>query len=177
MLKYIEILPTNIEILPKKYLSEYVYEWNLKSKKKMFLYVFTNACATWVADITIPCGRVISTEYHQSYCLFFISIVFFRVSLSILTIFLISALFCAQHAYDSRIFCHSHNLYITSKRQTCIQHTSKKSETDFQWWSLKYDLALKSHPNAKVHINYMLLFCKHNWSFEALQFFSSFNFS
>ena len=60
--------------------------------------------------------------------------------------------------------CYSHEL-ITAPEESNRIHHSKNSETAIQWGSLYYDHTLKSHPDVKVHINYRLLFCQHNWIF------------
>ena len=44
-------------------------------------------------------------------------------------------------------------------------HHSINSETAIQWCSIKYDPALKSHPNVKINVNYRLLFFKLNRTF------------
>ena len=59
------------------------------------------------------------------------------------------------------ICCHGYDLITTPERSTRI-HDSTNSETATEWFSLNYNHALKLQPKVKVHINYWLLFCKHN---------------
>lgn len=60
--------------------------------------------------------------------------------------------------YGNRIWRHCHDLITTSEEPACIHH-HKNSQTSIQWRSIKYNNALKFHPNIKVHVNYRHLYC------------------
>ena len=88
---------------------------------------------------------------------FFISIVFYWVSLSILMVFLIPAIYYAYNMLNiiNLLTCSWPNY---NEGPTQIHH-STNSETAIPWSSWKHNRALKSYPNVKVHLNYILLFC------------------
>ena len=72
-----------------------------------------------------------------------------------------------QYAYDfSNLSLMFKMSFITTSEDPTRIHYSADSNKSIKWCSLKYNLAFKSHPNAKVHINYRLLLCKHNRTFE-----------
>ena len=53
-----------------------------------------------------------------------------------------------HHAKNNRFCFHGHDLIKTSKEPTGIHHR-KNSEKAIQWYSFKYNHALKSHPIIK----------------------------
>lgn len=61
------------------------------------------------------------------------------------------------------------NGLITTSQGPTRTHNSKYPETAIQWCSLKYNPALKLHPNVKVNVNYRLLLWKHNGTFQYYQ--------
>ena len=96
---------------------------------------------------------------------FYISVVFFYVSLLFAYDFSnLRILICLQDALNHRIYCHGYVLTATSEGTTCF-HDSTELETVVLWCLVKYNCALKSHSNVKIHINYRLSFCKHNGTF------------
>ena len=68
---------------------------------------------------------------------------------------------CLQFALKNRIFRDDYDLITTSHGSTDIRHGANL-ETAIWWCFLKYNYALTSDPNVKLHINNRLLFCKHN---------------
>ena len=89
----------------------------------------------------------------KNYNLFYISIVFFLGQSHYTYDFSYDFSFYVMliiYSKNNRICCHGHDLVTTSGEPTRIHH----SETTIQWSSLRYDHALKPHPNVQVHINY-----------------------
>ena len=107
-----------------------------------FILLFTN-----------PTFKVVSPGVHS----LSISTVFFRsASVSLRFFWFEPCIMC--YAWDNRILFYGCVQIPTWEQITRIHH-STNSKTGIQWCSLKYNHALKLHPDVRVHINYRLLFC------------------
>ena len=78
-----------------------------------------------------------------------------------LIVFLISILYYAYSILKIIESCHSYDLITALERPSRI-HYSTNSETTIQWFSFKYNPALKLNPQCKSMYKIQAVGCKHN---------------